>query len=292
MEKFTGGLSAAVSYVLGIIFIIAGCVSDEKVYYSCGFITIAGALFVQLCSGIYSAVAGHLPQIPEYDMEIIGNGFISGRKKALFRSGFGKMHEGDFDEALEDFCELKCEKLTKREEGALGFYMAVCYSRMGYPTNAGHCAATAVDNNVHIYESMLLAARSFALAGNTSEAADYYEKLLPYAEEKKMYPFIYNEMGKMYLSANDPENSRKYFSQAADKGLDPITAQGGLALVSLLEGKETEACERYRLALIARISDTDGFKEYCAQICVANGYPEDFFEAHLRERFARSGVNR
>ena len=42
------------------------------------------------------------------------------------------------------------------------------------------------------------------------------------------------------------------------------------------------------LALIARINDTDGYRDYCAQICTANGYPENFFEEHLKARFHRA----
>lgn len=92
----------------------------------------------------------------------------------------------------------------------------------------------------------------------------------------------------MFLSANLPEKSRYYFEKSIEYGLDPITSQGGLALASLLEGKEDEACERYRLALIARIGDMEGFKSYCAQICTAGGYPENFFEEHLRERYGKA----
>lgn len=285
---FVGAAAQAVliPYLLGIAFIIYSVIVGNDTYMNCGVISIVCAAAVQM--GLFIVRSGHGTEISDYDRSIIGSGFSYGEKKSLFLSGYEKMHEGRFDEASEDFCELKKEKLTDSEQGALGFYMAVCYSRMGYPTNAGHCACTAVEKKVHINESLLLAARSFSQAGSLTDAAECYEQLLPIAEQKMLYPFIYNEMGKMYLSSNMPQKSRECFQKALEKGLDPITAQGGLALTDLLEGRVDDACERYRLALISRITDTEGFVEYSRQICTANGYPADFFETRLRDKYGRS----
>lgn len=261
---------------------------SSTVYAAAGIIVICGVLLVQICVTVSLMFPGiKSPFVSDYDRLVIGRAFSNGFKKRRFFYAFEMFREGDFSDALEIFRELKDEKLTEREEGVLAFYTSVCYSRMGYSTNAALCAVLAAEKNVQLPESLLMAARDYSISASFAQAGEYYEKLVPIAEKRRMFPFIYNEMGRMYLTANEPKKSRACFEKAVEKGFDPITAQGGLAIVSLLEGREDEACERYRLALIARIGDADGYREYCAQICTANGYPENFFEEHLRERFGR-----
>lgn len=226
--------------------------------------------------------------VSDYDRQVIGNAFSAGSKRARFFTAFELFRNDETDDALDIFRELSSKELSQREKGVLAFYTAICYNRLGYSTNAAHQAVTAADCDVQTPESLLMAARSFNLSASYSSAAEIYERLLPIAEERGIFPFLYNEMGRMYISANDPESSRKAFNKAVEFGLDPVTAQGGLALADLLEGKTEEACERYRLALIARINDTEGYKSYCADICTANGYAPDFFETSLKKRFCRN----
>lgn len=260
----------------------------SSVYAAVGISVICGVLFVQICVTVSLMLPGiKAPFVSDYDRIVIGRAFSCGSKKRRFFYAFEMFREEEFSDALDIFRELKDEKLTEREEGVLAFYTSVCYSRMGYSTNAAGCAALAAEKNVQLPESLLMAARDYSISASFARAGEYYERLLPIAEERRLFPFIYNEMGRMYLSANEPKKSRACFEKAVENGFDPITAQGGLAIVSLLEGKEDEACERYRLAIIAKIGDVDGYKDYCAQICTANGYPENFFEEHLRERFGR-----
>ena len=293
LEK-TAWAASVVPYALGAIFILYAVLGGgESAYLVCGLIMICAAVFVQIGGTITNMFPGpHSDFVTDYDRHVIGKAFLTGNKRYMFYSALCELHKGDINDALDTFRELKNQGLTETEQGVLGFFTAVCYNRMGYPTNAGHCAAIAVDKDICRTEALLMAARSFSMAGSFSESAEYYERLVPIAESEGMFPFIYNEMGRMYLTANKPANSRIYFEKAVEYGLDPITAQGGLALVNLLEGKEDEACEMYRLALIARIGDADGYKEYCAQICTANGYPENFFEEHLKARYCREEAKR
>lgn len=278
-------------WLLAFMFIIRGVFDGDTEHITTGTIMLAAAFsaIVQIVVIISMLIPGIKSDfVSDYDREIIGKAFASGKKKRLFFEGFELFRNDENEDALESFREL-CNKdsLTDREKGVLAFYTAICYNRLGFSTNAAHQAVIAADNDVQTAESLLMAARSFNMSASYSSAAEVYERLLPIAEERGIFPFLYNEMGKMYLSANDPVHSREAFDKAVEYGLDPVTAHGGLALVSLLEGKEDEACERYRLALIARISDTDGYRDYCAQICTANGYPENFFEEHLKARYHR-----
>lgn len=274
--------------LLSILLIASGAAENNIDHITAGAAIILVSAIVQVIAAISRLIPGIKSDfVSDYDREVIGKAFASGEKKRLFYQGFELFRNDENEDALEYFRELCSKNLTDREQGVLAFYTAICYNRLGFSTNAAHQAVMAADKGVQTAESLLMAARSFNMSASYSSAAEVYERLLPIAEERGIFPFLYNEMGKMYLSANDPVNSRKAFDKAVEYGLDPVTAHGGLALVSLLEGKEDEACERYRLALIARINDTEGYKDYCAQICAANGYPENFFEEHLKARFNR-----
>ena len=63
-----------------------------------------------------------------------------------------------------------------------------------------------------------------------------------------------------------------------------------MALACLMQNRRDEACDWYRLALLSRIEDDDGYKEFAAQICRALGLPEDYLDAHLREKYADKTV--
>ncbi|MBP0958255.1 MAG: hypothetical protein J5997_12935 [Oscillospiraceae bacterium] len=274
--------------LLAVLLIAAGTFEDAAEFVITGVVIICLSAAVQIPEVLSMFIPGSRSDfVSDYDREVIGKAFASGEKKRLFFEGFELFRNDENEDALEYFRELCSKNLTDREQGVLAFYTAICYNRLGFSTNAAHQAVTAADKGVSTAEALLMAARSFNMSASYSSAAAIYERLLPIAEERGIFPFLYNEMGKMYLSANDPVHSREAFDKAVEYGLDPVTAHGGLALVSLLEGKEDEACERYRLALIARINDTEGYKDYCAQICAANGYPENFFEEHLKARFNR-----
>lgn len=275
--------------LLAVLLIAAGTFEDTAEFVITGAVIICLSAAVQIPEVLSMFIPGSRSEfVSDYDREVIGKAFASGEKKRLFYQGFELFRNDENEDALEYFRELCNKNLTDREQGVLAFYTAICYNRLGFSTNAAHQAVTAADKGVSTAEALLMAARSFNMSASYSSAAEIYERLLPIAEERGIFPFLYNEMGKMYLSANDSIHSREAFDKAVEYGLDPVTAHGGLALVSLLEGKEDEACERYRLALIARINDTEGYKDYCAQICAANGYPENFFEEHLKAKFHRA----
>lgn len=275
--------------MMSVLLVAAGSSENNIEFVTVGVVIVCLSAAVQIPALLSMFVPGSKSDfVSDYDREIIGKAFSSGGKKRLFFEGFELFHSDSNDEALECFRELCDKDLSDREKGVLAFYTAICYNRLGYSTNAAHQAMIAADNGVQVPEALLMAARSFNMSASYSSAAEVYERLLPIAEERGMFPFLYNEMGKMYLSANDPVHSRQAFDKAVEMGYDPVTAQGGLALADLLEGKEDDACERYRLALISRINDTEGYREYCADICEANGYPKNFFEEHLKERYHRT----
>lgn len=271
------------TFVLGILFVIFGLHDDMMDFAVCGAVMLIIGTIMLLTAGFRSVRNDSV--LSSYDKELIDGGFHMGIRKNILTDAVRRLREGEFNEALEVFRELKNDGLSDSEQGVLSFYTAICYNHMGYPTNAGHAAAEAAEKDVSLPDSLLMAARSFSMAGSRSMAAEYYERLLPIAEERFIFPFIYNEMGKMYIADSKPEKARLSFQKAMDNGLDPVTAQGGMALACLMEKKTDEACEWYRLALISGMSDTEGFKKYCGQICTAHGYPDNFLETHLRKKF-------
>lgn len=298
LKKLFGGISARFSaaapsgflmtFVLGILFVSFGLQDDMTDFTVCGAVMLIIGTIILLTGGFRSVRSD--AALSSYDKELISGGFRAGLKRKVLISAVEKLREGEFNDALEIFRDLKDESLTDSEQGVLSFYTAICYNHMGYPTNAGHAAAEAAEKETCLPDSLLMAARNFSLAGSRGTAEEYYERLLPIAEEKLIFPFIYNEMGKVYIADSKPEKARYSFGKAMENGLDPVTAQGGMALACLMEKKTDEACEWYRLALISGISDPEGFKRYCGQICTAHGYPEDFLETHLREKYKEKGT--
>lgn len=284
------GLTAA--YAVSVLIILAAFFDrqngDAAVYYLvCGvamlFCTLVGQVFFILWRLLPGPSA---PYVSDYDRSVIGNCFVLWPKRIAFFSALQKMHEDEYDDALDMLREMKGDSLSETEKGIVSFYTSVCYSRMGYPTNAAHCAAEAVEKNVRLPETLLMAARDYSLAGSRSEAEEYYLRLVEIAERDKIFPFVFNEMGKLYLNMNKADDAEKYFRKSMEYGLDPGSSQAGMALAKLIQGKEDEAAEWYRLALISRVPDIQSYKEFCGQVCIANGYPEDFLEKHLAARFA------
>lgn len=279
----TAPLILRLVYIAAVCFIVtAVCTGENNIAWAIGA-AAAMTLSMQVvvaCSNIFSA-----NQLPPYDVRIIQQNFPFTMWNRLY-SAVALIHCGEDSEALDMLGSIKEFDLTERQKAVTGFYQSVCYSRMGYPTNAGRCAAEAADNDICVPESMLMAARSFALAGNLSQSEEYYEKLIPISEQQRVYPFIYNEMGKVYLSAQKGDKAEKAFERALEIGFCSSVAQGGMALACLMQNRSEEACDWYRLALLARIEDDDGYKEFASQVCRALGLPDDFLDAHLREKYA------
>lgn len=277
------------NYVLSALFILYGTAGGGPAEFTvAGGAALLSGIIVQILYRIIPAPVGvNSDFVSDYDRTVIGGCFAAGRKRQLFFNGLKNLREGEYNDAIELFREVKGIALSEEEQGVLGFYTSICYSRMGYPTNAGHAAAIAVEKDVRTPESLLMAARCFSAAGSTSSAEDYYRRLLPLAEDMNMFPFVYNEMGRLFVTANKPEDAKQCFGKAIKNGLDPVTAQAGMALACLIADEIDEACEWYRLALISRIPDSIGFKEYCGQICTAHGYAEDYLDTHLRERYRK-----
>ncbi|MDE7294521.1 MAG: hypothetical protein K2N72_08875 [Oscillospiraceae bacterium] len=279
--------------VLRLVYIAAVCFIITAVYT--GESDIAWAIGAAVAVTVVMQMVTALPeifsenQLPSYDVRIIQQNFPFTMWNRLY-SAVSLIHRGEDSEALDMLGDIKGAGLTERQKAVTGFYQSVCYSRMGYPTNAGRCAAEAADNNICVPESMLMAARSFAMAGNFSQSEEYYEKLIPISEEQRVYPFIYNEMGKVYLSSQKGDKAEKAFERALEIGFSSPNAQGGMALACLMQNRRDEACDWYRLALLSRIEDDDGYKEFAAQICRALGLPEDYLDAHLREKYADKTV--
>lgn len=274
-------------YFIAVLIIFGGIAAGRYAYAAVS----ASVLLVSMVYQLLSTAAGTF--LPPYDMEIIRKSFpltpLGAGGKLM--DAVSCIHRGEDSEALELLGSIKEGQLDVPQQASVSFYQSICYNRMGYPTNAGRCAAEAADNGICLPESMLMAARNFYMAGSLGEAREYYEKLLPMSEEKMVFPFVFNELGRVYISSQMGEEAQKAFERSLEIGFAPTVSEGGMALACLLQKKHDEACEWYRLALMSHIEDDDGFKEFAAQVCRAAGLPEDFLDVHLREKYAPSVQN-
>ncbi|MCM1578354.1 MAG: hypothetical protein NC078_06105 [Ruminococcus sp.] len=264
------------------VFITAVCTGETTAAWIVGA-AILFTVILQLLN-VLSGVASP-NDLTAYDMKMIRMNFPFTLWSKVIEA-VNLIHHGEDSEALSVLGEMSEYDLNGRQKGTLNFYRSICYNHMGYPTNAGRCAAEAADNLVCMPESMLMAARNFALAGNYAQSEEYYEKLLPISEEQSVFPFIYNEMGRVYLSTKQGDKAEMAFSKALEVGFAATSAQGGMALACLMQNRSDEACEWYRVALLSRIEDDDGYKEFAAQVCRALGLPDDYLDVHLREKYA------
>ncbi|MGN1090665.1 MAG: tetratricopeptide repeat protein [Huintestinicola sp.] len=277
------GYIAAV--VFGILLIIFGTVGNGGAEYTvCGGALLFLIFAVQVWYGFYRLFWLRPDYITDYDMSVIGRNFLSPSKRMHLFGGVELLKDGVWNESLEIFRELEEAVLSSEEKGIVSFYEAICLNRMGYSTNAAHAAADAFEKGIRPPDSLLMAARCFSAAGSSAEASEYYEKLLEIVEKDRIFPFVFIEAGREYLTGGHNDKAKKCFERALEEGTDVAAAQGGMALASLAEGKEDEACEWYRLALMYHIPDAEGFRTFSSQICTANGYAADFLETHLRER--------
>lgn len=287
-EAAPGGFMCAL--VMGMLLIIAGTESgmEEFTVSGAGLLGVEAAVLIP--SLFFGSMTYRAPKLSEYDEMVIDSGFrnvgafVGGIRRRLIKA-VNMLHEGNAEDALDELRELKNECIDIKQKGVISFYTSICYRRLGYPTNAGHEAAEAAQADIMRNDSLLMAARSFKAAHSSSMAVQYYETLLPIAEEKMIFPFVFNEAGWVYVSANEPKAAIACFDKSMEYGLDPSMAHGGMALACLLDNRPDEACEWYRLALISDISDIDSFKRYSGEICTAYGYPENFFEAHLQQKY-------
>ena len=162
--------------VLRLVYIAAVCFIITALYT--GESDIAWAIGAAVAVTVVMQMVIALPdifsenQLPPYDVRIIQQNFPFTMWNRLY-SAVALIHRGEDSEALDMLGNIKETGLTERQKAVTGFYQSVCYSRMGYPTNAGRCAAEAADNNICVPESMLMAARSFAMAGNFSQSEEY-----------------------------------------------------------------------------------------------------------------------
>ncbi len=243
---------------------------------------VSGIVFILTGSGRREEI------VSDYDRKIIGNCFRMGAKAEVYSSALRLLKDGEFSEALEGFSQLKDKNLNSAEIGVLNFYLSICYGHMGYSTNAAHCAAKAAAAEIGLPDSHIMAARNFVNSGSYSEAEGHYEKLIDIADNSMDYPYIYIEAGRMYIMAQKPDKAKECFEKSTAIGFNTADAHGGMALVSLLENKADEACEWYRLALLCRVSDAEGYKKYCGQVCTCLGYPENYLETRLIEKYKRA----
>ncbi|MGN1134797.1 MAG: tetratricopeptide repeat protein [Oscillospiraceae bacterium] len=268
--------------------IVCEVTGDEYILNSSSSSAMLIALIVLTVFSLPSAFIRSDSKISEYDRRIIGNCFRSGSRSSLFYKSLTHLLKGNFNDALTGFQDLKEYSLSGEEKAVLDFYFGICYYRMGYPTNAGRYFEDSYNEGINHPDALLMAARNYGAAENYAQSEELYNKLLDMhvAEDIPIYPFLYNEIGRLYLRQSNAEAAEKFFNISICKGLDVPTAKGGLALCCLCAGKTEEAKYRYSKALISSIPDSDGYRHYCSEMAVAFGYSEDFFESIKLDREA------
>ena len=131
---------AAVPYVLGLIFVFFYFVDHthpDEAYLICGAVMFLAGLFIQIGFSVNRGINGTpADYLSDYDKDVIGTAFMYGEKKRMFYSALELLlAENNYNDALDIFRDLKGKSLTDSEQGVLGFYTSICYSRMGYSTD-------------------------------------------------------------------------------------------------------------------------------------------------------------
>ncbi|MBQ5310642.1 MAG: tetratricopeptide repeat protein [Oscillospiraceae bacterium] len=221
--------------------------------------------------------------LPEYYRNLIKGRFHGFSRRTLLMHGIWSLTEDhDYQTALTDFKSLEDTDPDEHEIGVLGFYSAICYTGLGYHVHAANSAVRAVKAGVAEKEALLLAARGYANAGSYDQAREFYDVLCEIAEESYSYPTVFFEAGDVCIKGNRPEEAEAFFRRSIKNGLSVASSEGGMALACLMQKKSDEAVGWYRLALLNRIPDPDGFRAICTQICKACGLSPDHLDNALK----------
>ena len=226
--------------------------------------------------------------LSEFDKSLLSGKFRGPAVRTLIYHSLSEINDKhDYQSALNDLKALEDTELSEIEQGVVGFYSAVCYTGLGYPVHAANSAVRAVKAGVAEPESLMLAARGYAGAGNYEQSRECYDVLCDIAAESFSFPTAFCEAGDVCLKSGKGEDAYRFFHRSLEYGLSVAAAQGGLALACILKGNIDEAVGWYRLALLSRIPDPDDYRIVCEQVCRASGLAPDVLDKALRESVER-----
>ncbi|MBP5363434.1 MAG: hypothetical protein J6Y71_10535 [Ruminococcus sp.] len=205
----------------------------------------------------------------KYDQDIVGKNFVGLSKKCRIFSHALELHfNRRVNASLDEFRLLGSEyddSLTESEKALVSFYTARCYDQLRYFPNALICYEKAAEQGFDNSILPFLRARCSGANGDTNEALNLYNEVL----EDETSPFrnlVYNDIGRMYLDRNEPEEALKWYNRSISKRLSLAEAYGGAAIAQVMLGEINEGERLYREALLNHIKDPKGFTEYYRRI--------------------------
>lgn len=255
--------------LLGAVYIFGGYtgkLSSERVLF-CYAVT-AGIAF--LGALIDSAVSPD--RYARYYSSVIGKTFRGlDRASFQFRKGVRFLCERHFAAALDTLLGVEEYSLSEREKSVLYFFTGTCYRNMGYPTNSAKYFVDSIASGMIHPDAELGAARSYAAAGSINEAKEFYDRLFEKNYHKLYYPFLYSDLGMMYLKAGLADEAIGCFQQGIDEKMDVHSAYGGIAAAWLIKDDVQKSLEYFRRVAISNMADFDGFVVYYINIAKAYG---------------------
>ena len=251
---------------------------------SCALCFFIVLIAVQLVCAVFFISRGFSDELSDFDKELISGKFPGITERTLVVHGvLALTADQDYQTALNDFKALEDMDLSEREKGVVGFYSAVCYTGLGFAVHAANSAVKAVKAGVAEPESLLLAARGYANAGNYDQSRECYDVLCDIAAESFSFPTAFCEAGDVCIKSGRGEDAYRYFHRSLEYGLSVAASQGGLALACLMKGNIDEAVGWYRLALLSRMPDPDNYRIVCEQVCRASGLDPDTLDNALKK---------
>ena len=221
-------------------------------------VSIAMMMFHKLAAGFH-----------RYDQDIVGRNFIGLNRKCRIFSHALELHfNRRVNASLDEFRLLGDEygdSLTDSEKALVSFYTARCYDQLRYYPNALLCYERAAEQGFDNSVLPFLRARCTGANGDTEEAVRLYNEVLG-DENSPFRNLVYNDIGRMYLDRNEPDEALKWYSRSIAKRQSLAEAYGGAAIAQVMLGEINEGERLYREALLNHIKDPNGFTEYYRRI--------------------------
>lgn len=205
------------------------------------------------------------PPVRRTDAELIGKHFRGMRRiDRHFCKALDFLMQDRIMESLEGFRDLLDEPLSREERGIVEFYLARTYQLTGCPSNAVQHYEESLACGFESGYRTLFHARSQMEAGMFEDAFATYQLLL----EKPIrgVTCIYTDIGMLFLRARNGEKAAQWFEASIERGENYPFALGGCALAQLLLGNEEKSKEYYEQALLNRMPDPEGFREFYEEI--------------------------
>lgn len=255
--------------LLGAVYVFGGYtggIDSERVLF-CYALTVILAVVAAIIDTEISP-----DRYARYYTSVIGKTFRGlDRASFQFRKGVRLLCERHYAAALDTLLGVEDYQLSDREKAVLFFFTGTCYRNMGYPTNSARYFVESLASGMCHPDAELGAARGYAAAGSVNEAKEFYDKLFEKNYHKLYYPFLYTDLGMMYLKAELPDEAIGCFRQGIDENMDVHSAYGGIAAAYLVKKDVRTSLEYFRRVAVSNMADFEGFIVYYINIAKTHG---------------------